>query len=134
MDRERGHGAGRALIHVQVAAAAKGLSLASTAPRPVPRTGVLPSSLSLPPAPIENREMLPAPVLTVNRNWPLWVISTQHGAVCRSANGEAPIGDRLPSARSRKAEMVPVPVLCALDTNSWRGLVGRNSLPNGPSP
>ena len=78
--------------------------------------------------------MLPAPVLTVNRNRPSWVISTQHGAVCRSANGEAPIGDRLPSGRSRKAEMVPVPVLCALDTNSWLGLVGRNSLPNGPRP
>ena len=29
---------------------------------------------------------------------------------------------------------VPAPALWALDTNSWWGLVGRNSLPNGPRP
>src|SRR5579859_6104921 len=29
---------------------------------------------------------------------------------------------------------VPAPTLWALDTNSWSGLVGRNSLPNGPRP
>src|ERR1700683_3213160 len=29
---------------------------------------------------------------------------------------------------------VPAPTLWALDTNSWPGLVGRNSLPNGPNP
>src|ERR1700759_2860881 len=29
---------------------------------------------------------------------------------------------------------VPAPMLWALDTNNWLGLVGRNSLPNGPSP
>jgi hypothetical protein len=28
------------------------------------------------------REMVPDPVLTVNRNRPSWMISTQHGAVC----------------------------------------------------
>ena len=41
-----------------------------------------------------------------------------------------------PFAESRNAETVPepVPVLWALDTNSWPGLVGRNSLPNGPAP
>src|ERR1700741_2595476 len=29
---------------------------------------------------------------------------------------------------------VPAPMLWALDTNNWLGLVGRNSLPNGPRP
>ena len=38
---------------------------------------------------------LPDPVLTVNKNLPLWLISTQHGAVCRSANGERRRGCRL---------------------------------------
>src|SRR2546430_15817846 len=80
--------------------------------------------------------MLPDAVLTVNRNRPLWLISTQHGAVCRSANGEDSIGDSVPSVESLNAETVPLPApaLWALDTNSWSGLVGRNSLPNGPSP
>src|SRR6478752_2932678 len=33
------------------------------------------------------------------------------------------------------AETVPLPgPSCALDTNSWLGLVGRNSLPKGPRP
>src|SRR6266581_2477563 len=80
--------------------------------------------------------MVPDPVFTVNRNWPSWLISTQHGAVCRSANGEDPIDDSVPSAASANADTVPepAPVLWALDTNSWPGLVGRNSLPNGPRP
>src|ERR1700733_13923236 len=79
--------------------------------------------------------MLPDPVFTVNRNLPSWVISTQHGAVWLSANGEAPIGDSAPSQATLKAETVPRPVpLWALETNSWNGLVGRNSLPKGPSP
>src|SRR6266550_7767710 len=80
--------------------------------------------------------MVPDPVFTVNRNWPSWLISTQHGAVCRSANGEDPIGVSVPSAESANADTVPepAPVLCALDTNSWPALVGRNSLPNGPKP
>src|SRR6266566_2629171 len=80
--------------------------------------------------------MVPDPVFTVNRNWPSWLISTQHGAVCRSANGEDPIDDSVPSAASLNDDTVPepAPVLLALDTNSWPGLVGRNSLPNGPRP
>ena len=78
--------------------------------------------------------MVPDPVLTVNRNRPSWLISTQHGAVCRSANGEVPIDVSVPLAESWNAETVPVPALWALETNSWFGLVGRNSLPNGPRP
>ena len=45
--------------------------------------------------------MFPDPVLTVNRYLPSWLISTQHGAVCPSAYGEAPIGDRPPRRPSR---------------------------------
>src|SRR6266566_4226055 len=78
--------------------------------------------------------MVPDPVFTVNRNWPSWLISTQHGAVWLSANGEDPIGVSVPLAESANADTVPVPVLWALDTNSWPGLVGRNWLPNGPRP
>src|SRR5215471_8177843 len=113
-----------------------GLSRASTAPTPpVAPTGVLPSSVSVPPGAIAYREMLPDPVFTVNRNWPSWLISTQHGAVCRSAKGDDPIGDSVPSAASLNAETVPaLAPLWALDTNNWFGLVGRNWLPNGPSP
>src|SRR5437763_10324703 len=79
--------------------------------------------------------MLPEAVLTVKRNRPLWLISTQHGAVWLSANGEAPIEDSVPSAPTRNAETVPAPAPpWALETNSWLGLVGRNSLPKGPGP
>ena len=39
---------------------------------------------------IMQREMVPDPVLTVNRNRPCWVISTQHGAVCRRRTGRSP--------------------------------------------
>ena len=35
--------------------------------------------------------MLGTAVLTANRKRPSWLISTQHGAVWLSANGEAPI-------------------------------------------
>src|SRR5271157_4742855 len=80
--------------------------------------------------------MEPDAVFTVNRNWPLWVISTQHGAIWSSANGEPLTGDSLPLRWSRNAEIVPLSgaVLWALDTNSWFGLAGLNSLPNGPRP
>src|SRR5438034_3194374 len=80
--------------------------------------------------------MVPEAVLTVNRNWPSWVISTQHGAIWPSANGEPATGDSVPSAESVNAETVPlsVAVLWALETNSWPGSAGRNSLPNGPRP
>ena len=56
----------------------------------------------------------------MNRNWPSWVISTQHGAIWSSANGESGTADSVPSRESVNAEMVPllVAVLWALDTNS----------------
>src|SRR5205823_5569531 len=80
--------------------------------------------------------MVPDAVFTVNRNWPSWVISTQHGAVWLSANGEPATGDSVPFRESVNVETVPVlePTLWALETNSWFALVGRNSLPNGPRP
>src|SRR2546423_705342 len=78
--------------------------------------------------------MLPEAVFTVNRNWPSWVISTQHGAVWSSAKGDEPIEDKVPSAPTLNAETVPLPAPAwAFDTNSWLGSVGRNSLPNGPA-
>ena len=75
-------------------------------------------------------------MFTVNRNWPLWVISTQHGAVWLSAKGLAPTDVSAPLNPTLKADMVPVPAptLWALETNSCWGPVGRNSLPKGPSP
>src|ERR1700748_681597 len=114
-----------------------GLSRASTAPTPpVWPTGMLPSRVSEPSGAIEKREIAPDPVFTVNRNWPSWVISIQHGAICLSANGDAPIEVSVPSWESVYAEMVPLSgaVLWALETNSWSGLVGGTSLPNGPRP
>src|SRR5690348_17098364 len=79
--------------------------------------------------------MLPDAVLTVNRNRPSWLISTQHGAVWKSANGEEPIESSVPSPPTANADTVPAPVPpCAFETNSWLGFVGRNSLPNGPGP
>src|SRR5580704_14805417 len=114
-----------------------GLSRASTAPTPpVWPTGVLPSRVSAPSGPIEKREIVPEAVFTVNRNWPSGVISTQHGAIWPSLNGEPATGESVPSVESVNAETVPLltAVLCALETNSWPGSVGRNSLPNGPRP
>ena len=75
-------------------------------------------------------------MFTVNRNCPSWVISIQHGAVWSSANGLDPIDVNDPLYATLKADTVPVPAptLCALETNSCWGFVGRNSLPNGPSP
>src|SRR5207237_208554 len=79
--------------------------------------------------------MLLLAVLTVKRNCPSWLISTQHGAVWKSGNGDEPIDVSVPSLASLKAETVPLPVPpCALETNSCVGSVGRNSLPNGPGP
>src|SRR5713101_7444880 len=70
---------------------------ASSGPRPaVELNGVLPSKVSVPSAPIEHREMLGTAVLTVNRNLPSCVISTQHGAVCLSANGDPSIESSVP--------------------------------------
>src|SRR5580704_18093626 len=58
-------------------------------------------------------------------------VSAPSGAI-----GELATGVSVPLKESLNTEMVPVPAptLCALDTNSWLGLVGRNSLPNGPRP
>src|SRR5882757_1022406 len=79
--------------------------------------------------------MFPDPVFTVNRYLPSWLISTQHGAVCPSAYGEDPMGDRWPKKLSRYAETVPRPApLCALLTNSCEGRAGENSAPSGPRP
>src|ERR1700733_226945 len=113
-----------------------GLSPGSTAPTPpLAETWVLPSSVRAPPRGVEDREMVPDPVLTANRWRPSGLIVTQHGAVCWSATGELPIEVSTPAPESVNAETVPSPVpLCALDTNSWLGLVGRNWLPNGPTP
>src|SRR5271169_1920044 len=110
-----------------------GLRRASTAPTPpVWPTGVLPSRVSVPSGAIWKREIVPDAVFTVNRNRPSWVISTQHGAIWSSANGEPATEVRVPREESVNAETVPLSaaVLWALDTNSWLGLVGRNSLPN----
>src|SRR5580765_4420465 len=113
-----------------------GPSRASSAPACAVASGVLPSRLSEPSAAIAKREMLLLAVLTVKRVWPLWLISTQHGAVCESGKGDEPIEVNVPSAASLKAEIVPVPAptLWALETKSCVGSVGRNSLPNGPRP
>src|SRR6266480_4447574 len=79
--------------------------------------------------------MLPLAVLTVNKKRPSRLISTQHGAVCRSGKGEDPIDVSVPSPATLNAETPPAPAPpWALETNSWLGSVGRNSLPNGPGP
>src|SRR5207237_974267 len=112
-----------------------GPSRASSAPTLVEPSEVLPSRLSEPSPAIAYREMLLLAVLTVKRNCPSWLISTQHGAVWKSGKGEVPIDVSVPSLPSLKAETVPLPVPpCALETNSCVGSVGRNSLPNGPEP
>src|SRR5450631_290045 len=79
--------------------------------------------------------MFPDPVFTVNRYLPLWLITTQHGAVCPSAYGEDPIGESWPDKLSRYADTVPRPApLCALLTNSCEGLAGENAAPSWPRP
>ena len=59
-------------------------------------------------------------MFTVNRNWPSWLISTQHGAIWSSANGEPLTDESLPLGLSLNAETVPLSgaLLWALDTNS----------------
>jgi hypothetical protein len=57
--------------------------------------------------PVEKRDIAAAAVLTVNRCRPSRPISTQHGAVCRSANGEAPIDESTPPGPPVSAETVP---------------------------
>src|SRR5207245_787799 len=75
-----------------------GASRASSAPTLVgPLKGVLPSSARAPSVAIAKREMLLLAVLTVKRNWPSWLISTQHGAVWKSGNGDDPIDVNVPS-------------------------------------
>jgi hypothetical protein len=71
---------------IDVPIAATGLRRASTAPTPpVAATGVLSSSVNVPSRAIESREISRDPVLTVNRNRPLWVISTRPHA-CLNAH------------------------------------------------
>src|SRR5438132_4687808 len=112
-----------------------GPSRASSAPTLAEPSDVLPSKLSEPSAAIAYREMLLLAVLTVKRNCPSWLISTQHGAVWKSGKGDEPIDVSVPSLPSLKAETVPLPAPpCALETNSCVAFVGRNSLPNGPGP
>ena len=44
------------------------------------------------------------------------------------------IGNSVPSRATLKAETVPLPApACAFETNNRPGVVGRNSLPNGPA-
>src|SRR5271168_2521291 len=121
-----------------------GVMVGSVPPTPPSSlTRVLPSSVRLPRWSIENRDTVPDPVLMANRCWPSGVIATQHGAFCRSANGDAPIEDSSPLPATSKADTVPtsLPTLCGLLTNSWLGLfgngnelLGRKALPNAPSP
>ena len=98
-------------------------------------TGVLLSRVRVPMGAIAYVEISADPVSSAYRYSPSGLITCQHGAVWKSANGEAPIGDNVPLAESLYAETVPRPVpLWALSTNSWLGLVGLNWLPNGPTP
>src|SRR5882757_3240433 len=113
--------------------APSGASRASNAPLPL--NGVLPSKVSVPSAAIEYREIVLLAVLTVKRYWPSWLISTQQGAVCKSANGEDPIDDGTPLSATLKAETEPLPAPpWAFETKSCVRWVGLNSLPNGPGP
>ena len=57
-----------------------GDSLASTAPAPLVNA-VVPIRDSEPSRPMEYRERFADPVLTANRYFPSWLISTQQGAV-----------------------------------------------------
>src|SRR5664279_2201952 len=111
-----------------------GDNLASTAPAPI-MNGVVPIRVSDPSRPMAYRERLADPVLTANRYFPSWLISTQHGAVCPSGTGESPIERRTPLRLTWNADTVPsMGRLCALLTYSSDGLVGRNSAPIWPSP
>src|ERR1700722_5871626 len=76
-----------------------GLSRGSTGASPVglPLNGVEPSRLRGPSGLIAWEEMLGCAVFTANRNRPSCEISPQHGAVCRSANGELPIDVSVPA-------------------------------------
>jgi hypothetical protein len=77
-----------------------------TANSPTPpqaRTGVHPNSLNAPPGAMEEWEIIPDAVLTVNRNGPAGLISAQHGAIWRSANGGPVTGDSVPSGESVNA-------------------------------
>src|SRR6266404_2020447 len=105
----------------------------STAPPPAIPNSVLPISDSSPSAAMAYRESVPEAVLVVNRNLPSWLISTQQGAVCPLANGDAAIEVRSPLRLTSNADTVPSPAPSwAFETNSWDGSVGRNSAPKGP--
>src|SRR6266849_10650948 len=87
-----------------------GPSRASSAPTLAEPSDVLPSKLSEPSPAIAYRDMLLLAVLTVKRNCPSWLISTQHGAVWKSGKGDEPIDVSVPSLPSLKDETVPLPV------------------------
>src|SRR5579871_4380511 len=81
----------------------------SKEPRPEPSLrAVLPRRVSEPPSAILKREIEELAVLTAKRYWPSGLMSTQQGAVCLSAKGEAPMEVSTPRWPSWKAEMVPL--------------------------
>src|SRR6185437_12448651 len=86
--------------------APSGASRASSAPAPAPfANGVADGcSVSVPPAAIENVEMVALAVFTAKSQWPSWLISTQHGAVWRLANGEPVTEASAPFAAAEYAE------------------------------
>ena len=62
-------------------------------------------------------EIVVLPVFTANRYRPSCEISTQHGAVCWSANGEPPIDFTFAFGFTENADTEPLPVPpCAFDT------------------
>src|SRR5919204_1521722 len=96
-----------------------GASRASNGVLTPPPSGVLPSSVSEPSEAIAYREMLSLPVLTAKRNWPSCEISTQHGAVWRSGNGDPSTELSEPSVATSNADTVPLPTpLWAFETNT----------------
>src|SRR5258708_4353198 len=73
-------------------------------------------------------------VLTVQRYAPSCEISTQQGAVWRSAKGEEPIELNAPAFVTLNAETEPLPAPpCAFEMYRCEGLAGENSLPKGPA-
>ena len=61
-------------------------------------------------------------MFTAHRYLPLGAISTQHGAVWLSANGEPLIEFSTPLGATLYAETVPFSApACAFETNNWLG-------------
>ena len=70
--------------------------------------GVLPMRESVPFARIRYLEIVVLPVFTVNRYRPSWEISTQHGAVWPSGNGEPVIDFSFAFGLTEKADTDPL--------------------------